>query len=128
MRYRALTATGDYSFGGSQANFLVNTPQAVAQAVQTRLGLRLGEWFLNTADGTPWTQEMLGKYTDSSRDLALKGRILGTQGIVNGQLVNVVNQITSYSSSYTRGTRTWPVSATVLTVFSDTVVQTGSQQ
>src|SRR5260364_424406 len=54
MRYRRLDAAGDYAFGRGLSDFEQDTPEAVAQAVKTRLALRFGEWFLDTSDGTPW--------------------------------------------------------------------------
>jgi hypothetical protein len=35
MRYGKLDAGGDYCFGGGATDFLVNTPETVAQAVLT---------------------------------------------------------------------------------------------
>jgi hypothetical protein len=55
MRYRKLDANGDYTFGGGSNDFLVNTPETVAQAVMTRLNLLQGEWFLDTTAGMPWS-------------------------------------------------------------------------
>ncbi len=49
MRYRAWDANGDYTFGQGSKNFLVNSPQCVAQAVVSRLRLQLGEWFIDTS-------------------------------------------------------------------------------
>src|SRR5260363_151880 len=55
MRYRRLDAAGDYAFGRGLSDFEQDTPEAVAQAVKTRLALRFGEWFLDTSDGRPST-------------------------------------------------------------------------
>jgi len=84
MKYRALDENGDYQIG----LFLQNTPEAVAQAVKTRLLLWMGEWFMDTLDGTPYMQDILGHGTNY--DLEIKARILGTSG---------VKEITNYSSS-----------------------------
>lgn len=89
MRYRALDLRNDYSFGASQADFLINSPRAVAQAVATRLLLNQGEWFLNSQEGTPWFTDVLGTGTAARYDQAIRRRILGTQG---------VKSITAYSS------------------------------
>ena len=90
MRYRALSPTGDYTFGQGAANFLVNSPAAVAQAIQTRLLLITGEWFLDNTEGTPYPTKILGKNTASTRDIAIKTRILQTPG---------VKQLNAYASS-----------------------------
>lgn len=84
MNYRQLDAQGDYQLGV----FLSNSPATVAQAVQTRLLLWRGEWFLDVTDGTPYMQDILGHGTNY--DLEIQDRILGTTGVL---------EITSYSSS-----------------------------
>lgn len=114
MRYRKLDGQGDYSFGRSQANFYIDQPEAVAQAVQTRLMLFTGEWSLDTSDGTPWRTEVLGKYTQNAYDLVLKERILDTPG---------VEALTSYSSSLDRGKRALSVRATISTIFGNASVE-----
>lgn len=64
-------------------NFFSNSSEVVIQQVYTRLNLWVGEWFMNTADGTPWTQDILGKNTNY--DLEIKSRILGTAGVTSLQ-------------------------------------------
>ena len=104
MRYRKLDAAGDYQLGGAAA-FLINSPDAVAQAIKTRLSLNLGEWFTDTSDGTPWQTEILGhRFSGRTPDAAIKARILGTQG---------VTQITAYSTSFDGNTRKLTITATV---------------
>lgn len=84
MIYRQLDANGDYQIG----QFLSNSPEAVAQAVKTRLLLWQGEWFLDTSDGTPYMQGILGH--NRNYDFAIKSRILSTPN---------VTEIVSYSSN-----------------------------
>lgn len=108
MRYRKLDANGDMMFGRGQADFWRDVPEAPAQAVKTRLFLRLGEWFLDTSDGTPWDTEILGAHTQNTRDAALRERIEGTTG---------VSSLDAYSSSYDPNTRSLSVSATVTTSY-----------
>ncbi|KWC56578.1 hypothetical protein [Burkholderia ubonensis] len=115
MRYRKQDADGDYVFGRGDADFLVNVPEAVAQAVQTRLRLLRGEWFLDTTVGMPWATDVLGKYTSGTYDAAIRQCILGTQG---------VTEITNYSSSVDPETRKLSVSATINTIYGDTTVKT----
>lgn len=90
MRYRALNAVGDATFGASQANFLVNSPETVAQAVLTRLKLLKGEWFLDTTAGMAWKTGVIGVRTRRGYDRAIRDCITGTQG---------VRSIIGYSSS-----------------------------
>jgi hypothetical protein len=61
MRYRREDADGDYTFGSGDDTWLINSPEAVAQAVKTRFELWYGQWFLDTTEGTPWIQSVLGK-------------------------------------------------------------------
>lgn len=112
MRYRILSQEGDYVFGSSGPEFLVDSPQAVAQAIQTRLLLWEGEWFLDTSDGTPYQQRILGyNPTPGDRDVAIKERILGTPG---------VNSILQYQSSIDG--RAMTVNATVDTIYGPTPI------
>ena len=104
MRYRALDANGDYSVG-TKAQFLINTPQAVAQAVSTRLRLTAGEWFLDTREGLDWGK-ILGVRTQGTRDLEVQQRILNTPGVTS---------ITSYASDLTG--RAFTVTATIQTLY-----------
>lgn len=115
MRYRQLTADGDYSFGQQQADFYRDTPEAVAQAVLTRLELFTGQWFLDNTEGTPWRTDVLGKYTQDSYDSVIQARILDTQG---------VTQIDAYSSTRNADTRVLSVSATISTVYGQTTITT----
>lgn len=110
MRYRALDANGDYSFGRSAANFLVDSPACVAQAVLTKLRLWQGEWHLDSQEGTPWLTEVLGKYTSDLYDMAIQSRILDTQG---------VKSITAYTSVRDGATRKLNVSVTIDTIYGE---------
>jgi hypothetical protein len=107
MKYRKLTADGDYTTG-TGADFWVNVPDAVAQAVNTRLDLLKGEWFLDTADGTPWFQDVLGKYTQNQYDAVIKQRIRETEG---------VSSILSFASAYDGGTRTLVQNVSIATIY-----------
>lgn len=96
MKYRKLDANGDYTFGHGDADYHTDTPEGVAQAVLTRLRLRTGEWFLDTAEGTPYAPAILGKHTRQSHDFALRRRVLETAG---------VNEIVDYESLFDGDTR-----------------------
>lgn len=114
MRYRALDANGDYSFGSNDAEFLVNSPEAVAQAVKTRFELMTGEWFLDLTEGTPYKGQILGEGTQALYDQAIQERILGTEGVTG---------IADYSSSLAG--RNLTVSASISTVYGSTTLQYG---
>lgn len=111
MIYRKLDESGDYTFGQGQGEFYTNSPEAVAQAVKTRLGLIQGEWFLDTTAGTPYNSQILGAGTVATYDQAIQAVILGTQGVV---------RIASYSSGIDPATRAAQVSCTIDTVYGTT--------
>lgn len=116
MQYRALSPTGDYQFGLGSRNFLANSPATVAQAVQTRLLLSQGEWFLDVTEGTPYGTEILGEGTVPTYDLAIRARILGTEGVTD---------IASYSSSFNSAIRGVSVAVTIDTVYGSFVTENG---
>jgi len=113
--YRKLDANGDYTFGQQATNFYVDSPEAVAQAAQTRLGLIQGEWFLNTSVGTPYNSQILGAGMISTYDAAIQDVILNTPG---------VQRITSYASQVDPNSRAASVACTIDTIYGQTTVQT----
>jgi hypothetical protein len=106
VRYRQLSPLGDYTIG---LPFYVNDPQAVAQAVYTRLKLWLGEFFLDVTDGTAYLTGVLAERYGKNPDAIIKARILGTTG---------VTAINSYSSTFNGPSRTLTVSANLQTAYS----------
>lgn len=106
MLYRALDKNGDYQLN----QFLKDTPDTVGQAVQTRLKLYLAEWFMDTSDGTPWYERILGHNTEY--DLEIRDRILGTEG---------VTEIVQYNSSLDTE-RSLSVQTTINTIYGTTTV------
>lgn len=109
MRYRALSADFDYTFGQSQANFLINSPEAVAQAIRTRLLLLRGQWFLDVTEGLPLRTKIIGRNTYATYDAVIRQRIRLTQGVVS---------IDKYSSELDNTARGLTVHATVTTIYS----------
>ena len=113
MRYRKLDANGDYTLGTSN-DWLVDSPDAVGQAIKTRLGLWTGEWFVDTTDGMPWNEQVLGKrLPGKTYDMAIRKRILETAG---------VKELTSYSSAFDGNSRTLSITATVNTIYGATSI------
>jgi hypothetical protein len=104
MKYRALSATGDYVFGSGSV-WLVDSPQAVAQAVKTRLQLMVGDWFLDQKEGLNRSL-ILGVGTAQTRDREIQQRILGTPG---------VKSLISYASNVDN--RKFTVTATIDTIY-----------
>jgi hypothetical protein len=113
MRYRTLDENGDYVIGASQANFLINSPETVAQAVQTRLRLIAGEYFLDTTTGVPYQTEILGYGTQATRDAAIQEIIVETQG---------VTELVDYASVVDPSTRAMTVAATINTQYGQTTI------
>ena len=81
MRYRKLDADGDFQIGHGAADYHIDRPEGVAQAVKTRLALLAGEWFLDLTEGTPYATHVWGKHTRDTYDPILRRRILQTEGV-----------------------------------------------
>ncbi|CAM8583475.1 TPA: hypothetical protein LVM72_006064 [Klebsiella michiganensis] len=113
MRYRREDDDGDYTFGQGDDTWLVNSPEAVAQAIKTRFLLWYGQWFLDTTAGTPWIQSVLGKQNPDTYNLAIRKRILETQG---------VSSITAFNTTVDGTTRRVTFTATVETIYGTTTV------
>lgn len=113
MRYRQLTATGDYKFGNGIADFLIDSPACVGQAVLTRMRLWQTEWFLDVNAGTPWLSSVLGRGTIPLYDIVIRRRILDTPGVTG---------IVDYASNLDRTTRTLSVTLTINTLFGQTTI------
>jgi hypothetical protein len=114
MRYRRLDQNGDYVFGNGQADFLKDTPEAVGQAVMTRLKLWKEEWFLDSEEGTPYLQGVIGKHSEQTRETVMRTRILNTEGVTG---------ITSYESIIDPETRKLNLSVSIDTIYGNTTIQ-----
>jgi hypothetical protein len=101
------------AFGSQQADFLRDTPETVAQAVVTRLGLWMGEWFLDNAEGTPYAQAVLGKYTRQTIEPAIRQRILETDNVTAITALNLVIDPDARKAT---------INATIDTAFGQTVI------
>lgn len=114
MRYRKLDQNSDMRFGGQQGDFYRDQPEAVAQAVLTRLRLWVGEWFIDTTEGTPYQQAVLGMHTQKTAEPAIRARILDTQGVTSIQEFSMVRD---------PDTRRATFSATINTEYGSVAVQ-----
>lgn len=114
MTYRALSPSGDYTFGCGPGQGFLTGAAAVAQAIKTRLMLFYGEWFLSITDGLPLWQQILGTSGSNKKivDNLFQTRILGTANVTG---------ISSFSSSFNSSSRTYQFTCTVTTAFSTTV-------
>ncbi len=122
MRVRKRAPDGDYSFGSSELDFLINSPAAVAQVVQTRLLLYLGEWYLDTTQGFPWLEGVIGKHSQDSADQIIQDYIRDTTGSVNGQDISLVLSILEYTSVSDPVARNYSATAKIDTIFGPTTV------
>lgn len=112
MRYRQLDSANDMRFGNGQQDFYRDSPEAVGQAVLTRLRLISGEWYIDTAEGTIYQGGILGKTSAQTADSIIRERILGTQGVLS-----IVDN--TYSGTLDTTTRRYSVACTVVTVYGE---------
>lgn len=105
---RALTPNWDIRSGNGAQDFLQDG-EAVAQIIQSTLLLLQGEFFLNTAVGTPLFQQLL------SNPIASSAVALIFQNIILG--VPYVTGITSLAVTYQPASRAFSFSAVVTTQF-----------
>ncbi|WP_277593599.1 hypothetical protein [Pseudomonas chlororaphis] len=106
MTVRRLDENGDIVTRGQQ---FISGKEEIAQTVLTRLRLFLGEYFRDITDGTPWYEQILGKFTSlSAAESALRARIANTPGVV---------RLTSFSADFDITTRRYSVTAGILTEF-----------
>lgn len=118
MRYRRVDESGDMVFGGDQRAFWRDVPEAPAHAVLSRLYLFLGEWFLDTSDGTAWNTRVLGKGTVDTRDPEIRARVLGTPEVA---------AISDYQSDLSRGDRRFTVAMTLSTSYGQATISSQPQ-
>lgn len=114
MRYRKLSTSGDYVFGGGQNDFYRDVPEAVSQAAMTRLRLWVGQWFIDTDAGTNWAGEVLGRGTAGTRDIEIADRLRGTAGC---------QDVASFTSAFNPSTRAYSISAVLNTIYGTAAVQ-----
>lgn len=98
--------SGDIVTRGQQ---FISEREEIAQTVKTRLRLFLGEYFRDIRDGTPWYEQILGKFTSlDTAEAALRNRIANTPGVI---------RLTSFSTDFDINTRAYSVSAGILTQY-----------
>lgn len=114
MRYRQLSPSGDYVFGGGLKNFYINVPAAVAQAVETRLLLFQGDWFLDAEEGTPYISGVLGNHTQNQADSIVRDRTLNTI---------TSPDITKFTSSIEPNSRKYSAQELIDTIYGEAEVQ-----
>lgn len=106
MTVRALDANGDIVT--REASFIGGKDE-IAQTIKTRLALFLGEYFRNIKEGTPWFEQILGKF--ASLDVVesvLRTRIATSPGVI---------RLTSFVADFDVNTRKYSLSVGVLTKY-----------
>lgn len=98
--------TGDIITSGEQQ--FIGGAEEIAQTVKTRLALFLGEYFRDILDGTPWYEQILGKFISlNTAEAVLRVRIAATPGVI---------RLTSFDTAFDIDARTYTVTAGILTI------------
>lgn len=108
MTVRALDESGDIVTRGTQ---FISGRDEIAQTIKTRLALFLGEYFRNIQEGTPWYEQILGKFVSlDTVEAVLRARIANTPGVI---------RLTSFSTDFDLDARKYSLTAGVLTQYGD---------
>lgn len=106
MTVRRLGEDGDIVTQGQQ---FIQQREEIAQTVLTRLRLFLGEYFRDITDGTPWHEQILGKFASlSTVEAVLRARIANTPGVI---------RLTSFNADFDLASRRYSFTAGILTEF-----------
>lgn len=106
MTVRRLDENGDIVTSGQQ---FITEREEIAQTIKTRLALFLGEYFRDITDGTPWYEQILGKFSSlDTVEAVLRVRIAASPGVI---------RLTSFETDFDIDSRTYSVTAGVLTAF-----------
>jgi len=106
-------ATGDIDFSTKEPTLITDVATAVRQRLHIRLNTFEGEWFYDSSVGVPYFQDILGQqFSQSIIDNTLRRTIIETEDVI---------ELTEYSSSFDRMSRTYNLSFTVTTSTGDLV-------
>lgn len=101
--------TGDMATSGTQ---FYTGEESTAMGAYHRLRMFLGEYFLDTSDGTDWFGSILGKASQDVAEVEIKQRILSAPDVYG---------IESFEFTTDRATRTIMVKCTIIDVNSELV-------
>lgn len=80
MKTRALTESGDWTFGKGKANYKAKS-EAIRQNVVSRIRSFSNDWFPDIGNGIPWI-ELLGTKGNEKRIISeIEAVVLATNGI-----------------------------------------------
>lgn len=120
MRGHKLDSDGDLVTHGEM---WVRDKECIAQAVETRLKLYLGEYFRDITDGMPWFEKADGTggilqkgYSTAEVESLIRLRISQTDGVL---------KILKFNTSYDIQKRAFSVSAVIYTEYGETEVNYG---
>lgn len=106
MTVRALDENGDIVTRGTQ---FISGREEIAQTIKTRLALFLGEYFRNIKEGTPWYEQILGKFVSlDTVEAVLRARIANSPGVI---------RLTSFTTDFDLDARKYSLTAGVLTQY-----------
>lgn len=112
MTVRALDESGDIV---TRERGFISGREEIAQTIQTRLRLFLGEYFRDVRDGTPWFEQVLGKFASlTTVEAVLRSRIVNTPGVL---------RLTYFRTSFDLGNRVYGVSAGAMTKEGDVEIE-----
>src|SRR5580704_8811226 len=80
MIVRALDSNGDWEFGASLNNYLVNN-SAVTQNIKTRVSSFLGDCFFDLGAGIDWFTYLAGSKSQLAVQLSVSSVILNTMDV-----------------------------------------------
>lgn len=99
MIVRALSPTGDWTFGQGTSNYLSGN-QAIEQEIQTTLNSFLGNCFFAATSGIDW-YNLLGNKNQLAIVLAINAALLKVPGVTGILQTNVtINSNRNFSLSY----------------------------
>lgn len=97
---------GDLLYDNTGPTTTLDQADSVAQKLKIKLSTFLGEWFINTANGVPYYQEIFGKVRNKQTiDLIFQQKILEEPDVV---------ELTEFSSDISNG-RTYTINFRVRT-------------
>lgn len=120
MRVRALSGSGDWTFGKGQNDYKTANA-AIAQAIQSRLLSFLGDCFFDSGAGIDWFN-LLGSKNEIALNLAVSATILNTQDPSGNFPITRLNQLSINLDSNRKVT----ISYNVTTVYTGVQNPTGT--
>jgi hypothetical protein len=113
MSFRALTSSGDWTFGNGVQNYLIDE-DAINADIATALRLFLGECFFALDSGVDWWN-LIGSHDEQNIILQCRKVIASRAGVA---------RINTVYANLTRSTRQLSVTYNIDTIYSRSIVNT----